>query len=258
MALSASYHRRQHRNGLGILDRARGPEAYAPITRTYVDPESGQTQSITIYNLRPEFITARDRVINNVEFLQSDYDGVQFDFQKRMSNRWQMLAGLSLQTPQRLRPQRHLHRRRLQQPELVAQPRRRLGVHRPAVGGDAVGQLPVPLGHDGLGQVHRSRRRPAQPHRHLLGADRVAGERDRPAGAARHRPHRRRHQVRRPALRQALRRSIAPVSKPRSTSSTSSTPTTCCCRTRQIGTTWGRPTRILTPRIIRFGVTARF
>ena len=25
-----------------------------------------------------------------------------------------------------------------------------------------------------------------------------------------------------------------------------------------IGTTWGRPTRILTPRIIRFGVTARF
>ena len=26
----------------------------------------------------------------------------------------------------------------------------------------------------------------------------------------------------------------------------------------QIGTTWGRPTRILTPRIIRFGVTARF
>jgi hypothetical protein len=26
----------------------------------------------------------------------------------------------------------------------------------------------------------------------------------------------------------------------------------------QIGSTWGRPTRILTPRIIRFGVTARF
>jgi hypothetical protein len=26
----------------------------------------------------------------------------------------------------------------------------------------------------------------------------------------------------------------------------------------QIGSTWARPTRILTPRIIRFGVTARF
>ena len=29
-------------------------------------------------------------------------------------------------------------------------------------------------------------------------------------------------------------------------------------QTEQIGTTFGRPTRILTPRIVRFGVTARF
>ncbi|MFN2446617.1 MAG: hypothetical protein ABR606_13660 [Vicinamibacterales bacterium] len=54
-------------------------------------------RSITIYNLRPEFITARDRYISNVASLTSDYDGVQFDLQKRMSNRWQMLAGLSFQ-----------------------------------------------------------------------------------------------------------------------------------------------------------------
>ena len=97
MAISASYHRREHRNGLGILDRARGFDAYAPLGRTYVDPVSGQGQAITIYNLRPEFINARDRYISNVEFLKSNYDGVQFDFQKRMSNRWQMLAGASFQ-----------------------------------------------------------------------------------------------------------------------------------------------------------------
>ena len=29
-------------------------------------------------------------------------------------------------------------------------------------------------------------------------------------------------------------------------------------QTENLGATWGRPTRILTPRIIRFGVTARF
>ena len=29
-------------------------------------------------------------------------------------------------------------------------------------------------------------------------------------------------------------------------------------QTEQIGSTWGRPTRILTPRILRVGVTARF
>jgi hypothetical protein len=97
MAISASYHGRHHRNGLGILDRARGAEAYTPVARTYTDPITGQTQSITIYSLRPEFINARDRYISNVELLRSDYNGVQFDFQKRMANRWQMLAGLSLQ-----------------------------------------------------------------------------------------------------------------------------------------------------------------
>ena len=97
MAVSASYHRRQHRNGLGILDHARGPEAYVPIERSYVDPVSGQSQLITIYNLRPEFINARDRYISNVEFLRSNYDGVQFDVQKRMSDRWQLLAGVSVQ-----------------------------------------------------------------------------------------------------------------------------------------------------------------
>ncbi len=97
MALTIGYHRRHHRNGLGILDRARTADAYAPITRTYTNPTNGQVESLTIYNLRPEFIQARDRYISNVDFLQSDYNGVQFDFQKRMSNRWQMLAGLSVQ-----------------------------------------------------------------------------------------------------------------------------------------------------------------
>ena len=29
-------------------------------------------------------------------------------------------------------------------------------------------------------------------------------------------------------------------------------------QTEQVGSAWGRPTRILTPRIIRFGLTVRF
>jgi hypothetical protein len=96
LSVSVSYHRRQHRDGLGILDRARPAEAYTPLSRTFTDAD-GQVRSITIYNLRPEFVNVRDRYISNVPFLESDYDGVQFDVQKRMSNRWQMLAGLSLQ-----------------------------------------------------------------------------------------------------------------------------------------------------------------
>jgi hypothetical protein len=95
VAVGVSYHRRQHRDGLGIVDRARPAEAYVPETRTFNN--AGVQDTITIYKLRPEFGALRDRVITNVDVLQSDYDGVQFDFQKRMSNRWQMLAGLSLQ-----------------------------------------------------------------------------------------------------------------------------------------------------------------
>ncbi len=96
-AVGVSYHRRQHRDGLGVLDRARTPATYDPITRTFTDPVSGQTQSITIFNLNPAFITARDRYISNVDDLQSNYNGVTVEVQKRLSNRWQALAGLTLQ-----------------------------------------------------------------------------------------------------------------------------------------------------------------
>jgi hypothetical protein len=96
LAVGVSYHRRQHRDGLGIVDRARPASAYTPETRTFTDAD-GQVKSIEVYKLGSAFGAVRDRVITNVDVLKSDYDGVQFDIQKKMSNRWQMLAGLSLQ-----------------------------------------------------------------------------------------------------------------------------------------------------------------
>jgi hypothetical protein len=96
LAVSVSYHRRQHRNGLTILDRARPESAYSPVTRNYTDPFRGP-QSITVFSLDPTLVTQRDRIITNVDGLKSDYDGLQISVNKRMSNRWQMLAGLTLQ-----------------------------------------------------------------------------------------------------------------------------------------------------------------
>jgi carboxypeptidase family protein len=96
LGVSVSYHRRQHRNGLAIVDLARPASAYTPVTRTYTDPVLG-AQTITAYSLDPALVTRRDRVIANVDVLESDYNGVQFSFNKRMSNRWQLLGGLSLQ-----------------------------------------------------------------------------------------------------------------------------------------------------------------
>lgn len=96
-AVSVSYHRRQHRDGLGTIDRARPASAYTAVQRTYTDPERGP-QTITVYNLNPALVTARDRFITNVDVLESDYDGVQFSFNKRMSSRWQLLGGLTIQS----------------------------------------------------------------------------------------------------------------------------------------------------------------
>jgi len=96
LSVAVSYHRRQHRDGLGIVDRARPTSAYTALQRAYTDPERGP-QTITVYNLDPALRLLRDRVITNVDVLESDYNGVQIDIQKRMSNRWQMLTGLSIQ-----------------------------------------------------------------------------------------------------------------------------------------------------------------
>ncbi len=96
LSIGVSYHRRQHRDGLGIIDRARPTSAYTPINFTYNDVQRG-SQTIAVYNLDPALRTLRDRFITNVDVANSDYNGVQFDVQKRMSNRWQMLSGLSVQ-----------------------------------------------------------------------------------------------------------------------------------------------------------------
>jgi hypothetical protein len=96
-AVSVSYHRRQHRDGLTILDRARPTSAYTPVVRAYSDPQRG-AQTITAFSLDQALVTRRDRIITNVEGLRSNYDGVIFSVNKRLSNRWQMLAGLTLQT----------------------------------------------------------------------------------------------------------------------------------------------------------------
>ncbi len=95
-AVSVSYHRRQHRNGLGLIDRLRPASAYTPVTRSYNDPQRG-AQTITAYALNSALVTQRDRFITNLDFLESDYNGMSFSFNKRMSNRWQLLGGVTVQ-----------------------------------------------------------------------------------------------------------------------------------------------------------------
>jgi len=257
MAAGVSYHRRMHRNGLGVLDRARGADAYTPIERSYVDPVSGQPQAITIYNLKPEFINARDRYISNVEFLQSDYDGVQFDFQKRMSNRWQMLAGVSLQQHRGFDHSGTFTNVDFSNPNSV--------INRDD--GSVFIDLPWTFTLSGSYQLPldiifsgKYTARAGDPlNRTTVFTGLTASQASETIRLAQRGTDRTEDVTRFVDLRFAKRFRAGNASfEPTIDLFNILNANHVLLQTEQIGTTWGRPTRILTPRIVRFGITARF
>ncbi len=257
MAIGVSYHRREHRNGLGILDHARGFDAYTPIDRTYVDPISGQTQAITIYNLKPEYITARDRYISNVEFLESNYDGAQFDFQKRMSNRWQMLAGLSLQQ------HRGFDHSGTYTGVDFSNPNSSINRYDSSVFIDlpwtatvsGTYQLPWDIMFSG-----KYTARAGDPlNRTATFTGLTASQASETVRLAARGTDRTEDVTKFIDLRFAKRFRMGSASvEPNIDLFNLLNANHVLLQNEQIGSTWGRPTRILTPRIIRFGVTARF
>ncbi len=257
VAMSASYHRRQHRNGLGILDRARGAEAYAPLDRTYVDPASGQVVPITIYNLRPEFITARDRYIDNVDFLQSNYDGFQVDMQKRLANRWQVLAGLNLQR------HRGFDHSGTYTGVDFSNPNSSLNRTDGSVFIDLPWtftlsgsyQLPYQLSLSG-----KYTARAGDPlNRTTVFTGLTASQASETIRLAQRGTDRTEDVTRFVDLRLAKRFPLGFGSAEATLDVFNILNANHVLQqTEQIGTSWGRPTRILTPRIIRFGITARF
>lgn len=257
MAVAVSYHRRLHRNGLGVLDRARGAEAYAPISRTYADPVSGQTQSITIYNLRPEFISARDRYISNVDFLKSNYDGVQFDFQKRMSNRWQMLAGLSLQRHRGFDHSGTFTNVDFSNPNSsINRDDGSVFIDLPWVA-TVSGSYQFPYG---LMASAKYTARAGDPLlRTATFSGLTASQASETVRLVQRGTDRTDDVTRFVDLRVAKRFRVDRSSFEAAVDFFNILNANhVLLQTEQIGTTWGRPTRILTPRIIRFGVTARF
>lgn len=257
IAVGVSYHRREHRNGLGILDRARGPETYAPIQRNYLDPVSGQTQSITIYNLRPEFITARDRYISNVDILRSNYDGIQFDFQKRMSNRWQVLAGASFQK------HRGFDHSGTYTGVDFSNPNSAINRDDGSVFIDlpwtvtASGTYQLPYGVLFSGKYTARAGDPLNRTTVFTGL--TASQASETIRLAQRGTDRTEKVTKFVDLRLARRVRIGSASvEPALDLFNVLNANHVLLQTEQIGTTWGRPTRILTPRIIRFGLTARF
>jgi hypothetical protein len=95
VGVSLSYHRTQQRDGLIIIDTARPSSAYTQVQRAYTD--GGMPKTITVYTLAPSLATTRTRTIGNADIVKSDYDGVEFRVTKRMTSKWQMLGGVTFQ-----------------------------------------------------------------------------------------------------------------------------------------------------------------
>ena len=89
VSFSATYHRRHHRDSLGRLNRARPASAYDQISFTC----NNCPASYTAYELKEEYRGLQDSIVTSVDILQSDYNGVAFQLQKRLSNNWQILGG---------------------------------------------------------------------------------------------------------------------------------------------------------------------
>ena len=90
VSFSATYHRRQHRDSLGSLNLARPPSAY---TLTSFECATCPQATYEVYELQEAYRGAQDNTITNVDKLQTNYNGVAFQLQKRFSNRWQLLGG---------------------------------------------------------------------------------------------------------------------------------------------------------------------
>lgn len=95
MRVGAMYFYRTNRKQLGIRNIAVPSSAYTPATINVPNGPNGATTA-TVYNLNPAFLGLQDNVLDNQDYLDTEYSGVEFTANKRLSNRWQMVAGLTI------------------------------------------------------------------------------------------------------------------------------------------------------------------
>src|SRR5215475_8219870 len=100
LRVNASYYYRTKKNLVGLKNLAILPSDYAPIStingQPITNPITGQP--MTLYNLDPAKVGHSNILLTNIpQFDDNAYHGLEFDAIKRMSNRWQLLAGFTIQ-----------------------------------------------------------------------------------------------------------------------------------------------------------------
>jgi hypothetical protein len=106
LRVGATYYYRTKKNLFGLENTLVQPSDYTPIT-TLNDPVTGQPTPIingltgepmTLFNLDPAKVGQFNFLVTNIPLLDDNaYHGVEFTGVKRLSNKWQLLAGFTIQ-----------------------------------------------------------------------------------------------------------------------------------------------------------------
>lgn len=95
LRVSASYFYRSKKNLIGLTNTSVSASDYTP-TSGFTNPLTGQP--LTLYNLTPAKVGQFNYLMTNIAELNDNaYHGVEFDAVKRLSHRWQLLAGFTVQ-----------------------------------------------------------------------------------------------------------------------------------------------------------------
>jgi hypothetical protein len=102
--VGAMYYHRSNRNQIGTRNVKVPSTAYTavtiPVPTPSTDPSAtkGPGGTATVYNLDSAFFGSAfiDNVRDNDPYLDTDYDGIEFTASKRFSDKWQLLAGLTI------------------------------------------------------------------------------------------------------------------------------------------------------------------
>ena len=100
LRVGVTYYYRTNKNLIAQRNAAIPPADYMPITSIggtpITNPLNGQ--AMTLYNVIPSKVGASDFVVTNIPELDDNaYQGVEFTATKRFSDRWQVLAGFTIQ-----------------------------------------------------------------------------------------------------------------------------------------------------------------
>ncbi|MBV9404166.1 MAG: TonB-dependent receptor, partial [Acidobacteriaceae bacterium] len=100
LSIGVQYYHRSNADQIGRTSTIRPSSAYTPITtlkgNPIVDPLTGQP--LTLYNLNSALASQPNQyVVTNIPQLKNYYNGIEFTATKRLSGRWMLLGGLTIQ-----------------------------------------------------------------------------------------------------------------------------------------------------------------